>query len=187
MRVTGGLLRGRSLYSSRSRHIRSTLDSVRESIFSMIGQDLSRLRIIDLFAGSGILGIEALSRGAQYAAFVDNNKESLALTAKNLQACGLESKACMIRRDLSKGIPLGHPCLSPFFDLVFMDPPYQKGLITGLLKQLSESRIMAPSSILIAETSSREKECEGCEMIRIANSKIYGDTRITIYDYEVDS
>ena len=185
MRITGGLLRGRSLYSSRSRHIRSTLDSVRESIFSMIGQDLSRLRIIDLFCGSGILGIEALSRGAQYAAFIDNNKDSLDLTAKNLQVCNLESKACLIRRDLSKGIPLNHPCLSPLFDLVFMDPPYQKGFITGMITQLSESRIMAPSSILIAETSSREEECKGCGMIRIVNSKIYGDTWITIY--EVDS
>lgn len=153
----------------------------------MVGQDLSELRIMDLFAGSGILGIEALSRGAQYAVFVDNSRESMALTARNLQVCDLESKACMIRSDLVKGIPFSHPCLSPFFDLVFMDPPYQKGLITGMLKQLSESCIMAPSSVLVAETSSREEECKGHGLIRIVNSKIYGDTRITIYNYEVNS
>ncbi len=186
MRITGGLLRGRSLYSSRSRLIRSTLDSVRESIFSIIGQDLSQLRVMDLFAGSGILGIEALSRGAQYAVFIDNSRESLALAARNLEACDLGSKACLIRRDLLKGMPISHPCLSSSFDLIFMDPPYQKGFITEMIRQLSETSILAPSCTLIAETSSREEECNGYGLIRMVNSKTYGDTRITIYHYEVD-
>src|SRR5579884_3457973 len=129
MRVVGGRLRGRNLASPASREIRPTADRLRESLFNILshayGDPIAGARVLDLFAGTGALGIEALSRGAAFALFVDDGVEARALLRQNTEALGLGGVSRIFRRDATKLGP-AHP-LEPF-SLVFLDPPYGQGL-----------------------------------------------------------
>jgi len=128
MRITGGQARGRLLASPRGQKIRPTADHIREAIFNIIGQDLSGLKVLDLFAGTGSFGLEALSRGALSVLFIDNSRESTTLTRKNLMICGYVDAGIVLRRELKRGLPADHPHLKKGVDLVFIDPPYEKRL-----------------------------------------------------------
>ena len=110
MRITGGQAKGRLLASLKGWNIRPTSDRVREAVFSLIGQDVTDFKVLDLFAGTGCLGIEALSRGASRALFIDNSIQSIKLIKKNLARCGYESLGFVWKKDLSKGLPRKHPC-----------------------------------------------------------------------------
>src|SRR6201981_3442252 len=127
MRVVGGRLRGRNLASPASREIRPTADRLRESVFNILihayGDPIQGARVLDLFAGTGALGIEAVSRGAAFALFVDNGTEARALLRNNVEALGLGGVTKVFRRDagvLAPGLPV-----EPF-SLVFLDPPYAR-------------------------------------------------------------
>jgi 16S rRNA (guanine966-N2)-methyltransferase len=128
MRITGGRLRGRRLASIGGASIRPTSDKVREAVFSMVGQDLTGWVVLDLFAGTGSLGIEAISRGASSAVFVENARDALRVLRRNLGLCSvLESgTAVVLEWDIRAGIPWRHPVLKGPFDLVFLDPPYRE-------------------------------------------------------------
>ncbi|MBW2217733.1 MAG: RsmD family RNA methyltransferase, partial [Deltaproteobacteria bacterium] len=102
MRITGGQVKGRIIASPKGMNIRPTSDRVREAIFNLIGQDLSGLKVLDLFAGTGSLGLESLSRGTQHAVFIDNSQQALKLIRKNLVTCGFENSGTVLRRDLKK-------------------------------------------------------------------------------------
>src|SRR5512139_37752 len=125
MRITGGRLRGRRLASFRGLEIRPTSDRVREAIFDLLGHHLAGERVLDLFAGTGSLRIEALSRGAAWALFIDRSPKALKLIVKNLKLCGLESQGAVLLKDLLKGFPRRHRLLEEKMDLVFVDPPYR--------------------------------------------------------------
>jgi len=183
MRVTGGRAKGRVLSSPRGMGIRPTSDRVREAVFSLIGQDMTGLRVLDLFAGTGSLGIEALSRGAQCALFVDNSKQSIKLIRKNLAFCGYEDAGFVHRKDLSRGLPWNHPLMKEKMDLVFIDPPYGKKMIEPVLKELSERPVLASPSVMIAESSKFETLPIMFGNIRRTNTRLYGETKIDIYYY----
>ncbi len=127
MRVVGGRLKGRNLASPSTREIRPTADRLRESLFNILihayDDPVSGARVLDLFAGTGALGIEAVSRGAQFALFVDNGAEARALLRNNVEALGLGGVTKVYRRDASN-LGAAHP-MEPF-SLVFLDPPYGK-------------------------------------------------------------
>src|ERR1700726_2160379 len=129
MRVVGGRLKGRNLASPSSRDIRPTADRLRESVFNILihayGDPVSGARVLDLFAGTGALGIEAISRGANFALFVDNGTEARALLRNNVEALGLGGGTKAFRRDATN--PGRVHRVEPF-SLVFLDPPYGKGL-----------------------------------------------------------
>src|SRR5512138_54601 len=129
MRVVGGRLKGRNLAAPTSREIRPTADRLRESVFNILihayDNPIEGARVLDLFAGTGALGIEAVSRGAAFTLFVDNGAESRALLRQNVEALGLGGVTKVYRRDATKLGP-AHP-MEPF-SLVFLDPPYGKGL-----------------------------------------------------------
>src|SRR3954467_1350187 len=129
MRVVGGRLKGRNLVAPSSREIRPTADRLRESLFNILihayGDPVEGARVLDLFAGTGALGIEAISRGAKFALFVDNGTEARALLRNNIQALGLRGMTKVFRRDATDLGP-AHP-VAPF-SLAFLDPPYGKGL-----------------------------------------------------------
>src|SRR4029077_9291237 len=139
MRVVGGRLKGRNLASPSSRDIRPTADRLRESVFNILihayGDPVSGARVLDLFAGTGALGIEAISRGANFALFVDNGTEARALLRNNVEALGLGGVTKVFRRDATNLRP-AHP-LEPF-SLVFLDPPYGKGLADKALVSLRD-------------------------------------------------
>ena len=174
MRITGGKARGRILAPLKGSKIRPTSDRVREAIFSLIGQDTTGLRVLDLFAGTGCLGIEAISRGAIEALFVDNSFQSIKLIEKNLDLCGFESVGSVLKMDLSKGFPGASPLMKEKFDLVFIDPPYKKKVIPQVLTELS---------IVVAETLKADTMSGTLGKLYLDNSKTYGQTKISIYRY----
>jgi 16S rRNA (guanine966-N2)-methyltransferase len=152
MRVVGGRLRGRNLASPASRDIRPTADRLRESVFNILvhayGDPISGARVLDLFAGTGALGIEAISRGAAFTLFVDNGTEARALLRNNVEALGLGGLTKVFRRDAANLGP-AHP-VQPF-SLVFLDPPYGKGLAEKALASLRDGGWLKVGALLVVE------------------------------------
>jgi 16S rRNA (guanine966-N2)-methyltransferase len=152
MRVVAGRLKGRSLASPSSRDIRPTADRLRESVFNILmhayDDPIRDARVLDLFAGTGALGIEAVSRGAKFALFVDNGAEARALLRNNVEALGLGGATRIFRRDATNLGP-AHP-VEPF-SLAFLDPPYGKGLAEKALASLREGGWLTPGALLIVE------------------------------------
>jgi 16S rRNA (guanine966-N2)-methyltransferase len=184
MRITGGQVRGRLLASLRGWNIRPTSDRVREAIFNLIGQDVSGFKVLDLFAGTGCLGIEALSRGASRALFIDNSIQSTKLIKKNLARCGYESLGSVLKKDLTKGLPRKHLLIKQKFDLIFLDPPYEKRMIPPLLGELSDRDILASPSIAVAECFKTEILPEVLGRLQMVSFRTYGETKISIYHFE---
>jgi 16S rRNA (guanine966-N2)-methyltransferase len=184
MRITGGLSRGRLLAPLKGLAIRPTADKVREAIFNLLGQDMTGRRILDLFAGTGILGIEALSRGAKWAFFIDHSRQSIQLIQKNLISCGYESSGHVLKRDLKRGLPWKNPLIKEGIDLAFVDPPYGKDFILPVLQKLSEKEILQPASIVVTETFKTDPVPDTVGQLRLHNTKFYGETKIGIYYYE---
>jgi 16S rRNA (guanine966-N2)-methyltransferase len=175
------MAKGRRLASMKGLDIRPTSDLVREAIFNLIGQDVSGARVLDLFAGTGSLGIEALSRGAQWVLFIDCSEKALRLIRQNLERCGLGGRGVVVKKDLNKGLPWRNPLLREEMDLVFMDPPYRKGMIAPLLEALSERQVLSSLPLVVAETSKRESLPDRVGELRLVEERRYGDTRIHIF------
>jgi 16S rRNA (guanine966-N2)-methyltransferase len=180
MRVVGGRLRGRTIASPSSQDIRPTADRLRESLFNILmhayGDPVSDARVLDLFAGTGALGIEAVSRGAAFTLFVDNGAEARALLRQNVEALGLGGVTKVYRRDATKLGPV-HP-LEPF-SLAFLDPPYGKGLASQALTSLREGGWLTPQALLVVEeaTSAKFVAAEGFEELE---RRAYDDTEFVI-------
>jgi 16S rRNA (guanine966-N2)-methyltransferase len=183
MRVTGGGLKGRRLASIGGVSIRPTSDKVREAIFSMLGQDLTGWVVLDLFAGTGSLGIEAISRGASRAVFVENARESLGVLTRNLGLCAVvESGAAVILEwDITGGIPWNHPLMEGPFDLVFLDPPYREPVHLGVLRDLADSAHLARGAWVVVESSKKDNLPEAIGSLKMTDTRTYGDTRISLY------
>ncbi len=181
MRITGGSCKGRILSSLKGLSIRPTSDKVRGALFNIIGQDTAGMTVLDLFAGTGSFGIEALSRGALWTLFIDNSSLSVKIIHRNLILCGLEKSGSVLKRDLRKGLPVGHPKLKKGFDLVFIDPPYGRNLIPPLLKELSESEILTSTSIVVAESLKKDTLPNVSGKLRLVDARIYGETKIDIF------
>src|ERR1700749_1602007 len=149
MRVVGGRLRGRNLASPASRDIRPTADRLRESVFNILvhayDDPIEGARVLDLFAGTGALGIEAVSRGAAFVLFVDNGAEARALLRNNVEALALGGVSKVYRRDATDLGP-AHP-VEPF-SLAFLDPPYGKGLAEKSLASLREGGWLAEDALV---------------------------------------
>ncbi|MBN9583589.1 MAG: 16S rRNA (guanine(966)-N(2))-methyltransferase RsmD [Afipia sp.] len=152
MRVVGGRLRGRNIAAPASNEIRPTQDRLRESLFNILmhayDNPMDGARVLDLFAGTGALGIEAVSRGAAFTLFVDNGAEARALLRNNVEALGLGGVTKVYRRDATQLGPV-HP-MEPFA-LVFLDPPYGRGLADKALASLRDGGWLAPDALVIVE------------------------------------
>jgi 16S rRNA (guanine966-N2)-methyltransferase len=152
MRVVGGRLKGRTLASPSSRDIRPTADRLRESLFNILvhayGDPIQGARVLDLFAGTGALGVEAVSRGAGFALFVDNGAEARALLRNNVETLGLGGVTKVFRRDAADLGP-AHP-VEPF-SLVFLDPPYRMKLAEKALASLRDGGWLTPGALVVVE------------------------------------
>ena len=152
MRVVGGRLRSRPIAGPKGSGLRPTADRLREALFNILthayGDPVSGARVLDLFAGTGALGIEAVSRGAAYALFVDEGVEARALLRQNIETLGLGGVTRIFRRDASKLGP-SHP-LEPF-TLVFADPPYGKGLAEKALASARAGGWLKPQALIVVE------------------------------------
>jgi 16S rRNA (guanine966-N2)-methyltransferase len=152
MRVVGGRLRGRALAAPKSQAIRPTSDRLRESLFNILAHayadPVRGARVLDLFAGTGALGIEAISRGAAFCLSIDDGAEARALIRQNVDALGLGMVTRVFRRDATK-LGAAHP-VEPF-GLVFLDPPYRKQLAAPALTSLHDGGWLAPEALVVVE------------------------------------
>jgi len=152
MRIVGGRLRGRALAAPKTQSIRPTADRLRESLFNILmhayGDPVSGARVLDLFAGTGALGLEAISRGAAFAQFVDDGVEARALQRQNVEALGVAAITRIFRRDATKLGPV-HP-VEPF-SLVFLDPPYGMGLAEKALTSAREGGWLPKHALIVVE------------------------------------
>jgi 16S rRNA (guanine966-N2)-methyltransferase len=180
MRVVGGRLGGRSLATPKSQAIRPTADRLREALFNILthayGDPVNGARVLDLFAGTGALGIEALSRGAAFALFVDDGAEARALLRENVTALGLGGTSRIFRRDATKLGPV-HP-LEPF-TLAFLDPPYGQGLAGKALASGSTGGWFTPNALIVVEEATKANfaELEGFTEIE---RRRYDDTEFVL-------
>lgn len=186
MRIISGRLRSRKLLSIRGNAVRPTSDRVREAIFNIIGRDVTETRVLDLFAGTGAMGIEALSRGARSAIFIDSRKASVAAVRKNLEYLGLTEHSQVILWDIAKNLN----CLAPGgpeIHLVFMDPPYLKNLIGPALSHLRQCRILALGALVVIEHAASEPLPEQLSGYDLIEQRKYGKTLVSFLKYVMDA
>jgi len=180
VRVVAGKWGGRTIRAPRGTSVRPTTDRVREAVFAILGDDVKGSVVLDLFAGTGAMAIESLSRGAAGAVLVESSPAALNALRANLAALEAEGAVCLpldyreaVRRLSAKGRT---------FDLVFLDPPYGEGLVGRSAEMLSRAGILAPGAVVVAERASRDPgETLPAEWRERADRR-YGDTRITLYD-----
>jgi len=177
MRIVGGALRGRALSAPRSQAIRPTSDRLRESVFDILAHrfddPVAGAAVIDLFAGTGALGLEAVSRGARRALFVEDGAEARALLRANVESLGLGGVTRIFRRDATK---IGAAPPGEIFSLAFLDPPYGKGLAEPALKALIDGGWLAPGAMVVVEESA-EAEIALPEALKQEDARRYGDTQ----------
>ena len=151
MRVIGGVDRGRTLAAPRGRGTRPTADRVREALFDILGPRIIGTRVLDLFAGTGAVGIEALSRGAAYAVFVESDREALRALRRNLATLGLPGTRAQIVAGDARDALAAIACSEPAFDLVFLDPPYAGSLVPPVLAALAASPLVRPGADVVVQ------------------------------------
>ncbi len=182
MRITGGKLGGRRLIAPQDASVRPTSDRTRQAIFNIllhkdfgIGFALEGAAVLDLFAGTGALGIEALSQGARWCLLVDDSADSRAIQRENVEALGLTGATRIWRRDACELGPLGPSAGGPFH-LVFLDPPYRGDLIPKALVSLKDGGWLADKALLVAESNASEDfETPGFTLL---DERDYGETRV---------
>jgi 16S rRNA (guanine966-N2)-methyltransferase len=179
MRIVGGRLGGRTLAGPKSQAIRPTGDRLRESLFNILahghGDPVAGARVLDLFAGTGALGLEAMSRGARFALFVDDGAEARALMRQNVEALGLGGVTRIFRRDATK-LGAAHP-VAPF-SLAFLDPPYRHGLAERALASLRAGGWLAPDALAVVEEAA-DAAFQAPEGFAEIDRRRYDDTEFT--------
>ncbi len=176
MRVISGSLRGLKLKSPEGLDTRPTLDRVKEALFSMLFDRFSDAFVLDLFAGSGALGIEALSRGAAHCTFVDSGREAVDAVKSNIEKARLEDRSKIVFED---SVSFLKKATAPF-DIIFLDPPYKAGLYGEVLKTVRENRLLKDGGALVAECESTMKlDTEGYTVLK---DKKYGKVRLYVLE-----
>lgn len=182
MRIVGGKFKNHSIAPPSGSAMRPTSDRVRESIFNILahgieGFELEGARVLDIFAGTGALGLEAISRGARFCQFVDDSAEARSLIRKNADALGIIGLVKIWRRDATD---LGPCSPQPAFDLAFADPPYDKGLGEKALVALLTGQWLNPHAIVVLEEAAKA-EVADLEGLTLLDRRDYGDTQVRFY------
>lgn len=177
MRVITGSARGRRLKTPENYEIRPTTDNVKESVFNIIQFDIEGRKVLDLFAGTGQLGIECLSRGAESVVFVDQSREAVKIVRENLKSCGMQ--ASVLQQD---AVSFLRNCGK--FDLVFVDPPYDSGLYETVLETINLVDILSEGGIIICEARREKALPEMAAPYYKRREYNYGKVKICIYTKE---
>lgn len=177
MRVIAGSAKGRPLKGPRAAkgHIRPTSDKVREALFDMLQGELEGARVLDLYAGTGALAIEALSRGAQHADLVEADREAQALIRDNLDRTGLAARAQVLARRVEPAVAQ----LGGRYDVILADPPYADAAIASLLPDLASA--LEPEGVLVVEHASRAAMPDEAPSLQLWKRRRHGDTTLSIY------
>ncbi|MCB9990372.1 MAG: 16S rRNA (guanine(966)-N(2))-methyltransferase RsmD [Rhodospirillales bacterium] len=182
MRITGGQYRGRIIAVPKGKDIRPTSDKVRQAVFnSLLHYGLpDGAQVLDLFCGTGVLGLEALSRGAEYCAFNDKNADSLRCAQQNIKALGLEAQCRTMHKDAGK---LGEKPLNLIpATLVFLDPPYRQALVLPALEAAAKHGWLAPGALCVIECE-KEADIYVPPVFSLVKRRLYGDTQIVFCSY----
>jgi len=182
MRIIGGTARGTKLAPFDGLPVRPTPDRVREAVFSILFSRIGALngkRVADLFAGSGAMALEALSRGAASACLVEQDQRVLRLLAMNIKACRMSERTVLIQGRLPDA--LGQLAGHGPFDLVFLDPPYGQNLVPNVVAALCQTGLLAPSGLIIAETAEEDKLPDTIDHLARIDQRRYGSTTIHLY------
>jgi 16S rRNA (guanine966-N2)-methyltransferase len=185
MRITGGAARGRPLRAPRGLKVRPTADKVRAAIFNILASrvDIAGGRWLDLFAGTGALGLEALSRGAKAVTFVDDSRESCRFVRDNLERSGFADRAD-VRKLLLPGGLRRLEVREEQFDGAFVDPPYRCGLSQRTLQALGQCGLLTPGAWVVVEHGADEALTDRYGGLRLDNSRCYGSTGVSLYAME---
>jgi len=181
MRIISGSARGRQLAPFAGKDIRPTPDRVREAVFSILTSrfgSFNQLKVLELFAGSGAQGLEAVSRGAATAILVDSGKVAARTIPDNIGRCRFESRVKFIPQDVFRALPQLKQA-GPF-DLILLDPPYNKNLIPQTLEKIETLNLLTENGIICAE-SARNEELSDCGQLKLIESRAYGSSRIHLY------
>lgn len=180
MRIISGDHRGRKLSSIRGMATRPTSDRVREALFNILGDKPANAQVLDLYAGTGALGIEALSRGAAHAIFIERSGQALTVLRKNIATCNLAASSQIVQWDITKNLD----CLKPHphaFNLVFMDPPYHKNLVRRSLSHLSTCQCLNADAVVVAEhETGATLEAPGSGL-KLDDTRHYGQTSLSFF------
>jgi len=173
LRIVSGTFKGRRLSTPRGMEIRPTSDKVREAIFNILPREFPFDKVLDLFAGTGAMGLEALSRGALEATFVDSGTQAIALIRKNIESCGAEAR--VYRSDVLASLKQ-FARKGEKFDLIIIDPPYSSTLLKEAIEAIDRDALLADEGVIVAETTKRtalETDLKGLELF---DERRYGDT-----------
>jgi len=184
LRIIGGALRGKKLHAFHGKGIRPTSDRTREAIFNILSDRVFGAVVLDLFAGSGALGIEALSRGAGMATFIDKAPAAISLLEKNLRSCKIETRARIISWDIERNLNCLQSQDRPY-NLIFLDPPYHKGMLLPALDHLKTNKALAPDACLVLEHGDLDELPLPIAGFGRLDQRRYGKTLVSFLAYMV--
>lgn len=183
MRVIGGQAKGRRLKTLKGQSLRPTADRVKEALFNILPHNLSGYKILDLFAGTGSLSVEALSRGGAEAIMVDSSRAAAKAIKENLRALGLAHKSKVRTTPVHRSIRLLSRA-GKTFDIVFLDPPYEKGLVGQTLRAVAQGGLLCEEGVLVVEHSVREKPESTYGRLALRDQRRYGATLLSFFAYD---
>ena len=178
MRVTTGKYRGRKLIENKYDHIRPTADVVKQAVFNKLAFVVLDSRVLDLFCGTGALGIEAISRGASEVVFADKDPRSVALTKSNLKNLGVVEKHRVITGDYKNVIKM---LSGQNFDIIILDPPYQSGVYEDAIQKIYDSKLLSDDGIIVCEHN--QKDEFNFAPFKVVDEKVYGIKKISYLKY----
>lgn len=184
MRIISGSAKGRKLRQFKGQNIRPTTDRVREALFSSLQSRLgtfSGLKVLDLFAGTGALSLEALSRGAAYAVLVDQSPNSVAVMAENVKSCGMQDRTRLFRTSAGTFVNQNQAAKDAPFDLIFLDPPYSRNLITPTLNGIVKNKLLSGCGIICVEAARKDPVPSEVPGLIQLDRREYGSTAVSFF------
>ncbi len=183
MRIVAGTARGRPLLGPTGKGtIRPTADRVRETLFNVLGQWMEGLRVADFYAGTGALALEAVSRGAEHAVLVDQDREAILLCRENARALGFTGKVEILQQPVARAVEqFGRT--ERHFDLVFADPPYAARVVPDFLAQVVQNGLLSEEGTVVIEHDRREEAPETFEKLARVDQRRFGDTLVSLYRF----
>ncbi|MBU4362623.1 16S rRNA (guanine(966)-N(2))-methyltransferase RsmD [bacterium] len=182
MRIVAGKNKGNILKSPKDLSVRPTSEKVREALFDILGTSVKETSFLDLFAGTGAVGIEALSRGAREVIFIEKELKCIKIIKENLEKTGNSQNAIVYKIDFFSGLKLLVK-KNYLFDYIFLDPPYSIGLVNISLLEIAKLPILRHNGLVIAQHHKKEKVMENLNNLRLFNQRRYGECYLSFYDY----
>lgn len=183
MRIIAGIAKGRKIKAPEGMNTRPTLDRVKESLFNIVNPYIFEADVLDLFGGSGQLGLEAVSRGAAFCTFTEHNKNSYSVLKENISNMGFENKTEALNIDALEGLAMLHR-KGKTFDLIFLDPPYFKFLIDAAVTNIDKYKLLSPDGIITSEYDFNEVVPDKIGNLVVFRKVKYGRTKISLWRWD---